>query len=193
MSNYATVSDIVTLKRPLSAVEQTRAEALIPLVCDAIRYEAQKVGKNFDEMVYVSKLGTQYDTFDGNGTKRVFELTDKPVEVLFASVNGAEVNYTLSGNNIEFENVPDVNSEVMIAYTYRILLSKAKAVVADVIMRELNTPATQMPATQYSESAGNVSQSYTIPNSSGRIALWASDLKSLGLKRQKIGSISMMR
>ena len=67
----------------------------------------------------------------------------------------------------------------------------AKAVTVDVVMRELNTPGTQVPATQYSESAGSVSTSYSLPNGSGRIALWPSDLKSLGFRRQQIGSLPL--
>ena len=66
-----------------------------------------------------------------------------------------------------------------------------KAVTCDVVMRELNTPGTQVPATQYSESAGSVSTSYSLPNGSGRIALWPSDLKSLGFRRQLIGSLPL--
>jgi len=128
MADYATVQDIIGLKRSLTAEEQTRAAALIPIVCDCIRYEASKVGKDFDEMI---------------------------------SLNDA-------------------------------LASVAKAVTVDVVMRELNTPGAQLPATSYSEAAGGVSQSFTLPNASGRISLWPSDLKALGLRRQKIGSISMM-
>ena len=66
-----------------------------------------------------------------------------------------------------------------------------KAVMVDVVMRELNTPGTQLPATQYAESAGSVSLSYSLPNGSGRIALWPSDLKSLGFRRQQIGSLPL--
>ena len=66
-----------------------------------------------------------------------------------------------------------------------------KAVTVDVVMRELNTPGTQLPATQYAESAGSVSLSYSLPNGSGRIALWPSDLKSLGFRRQQIGSLPL--
>ena len=51
MADYATVTDIVTLWRPLTTDETTRAEALIPIVCDSLRYEAEKVGKDLDEMV----------------------------------------------------------------------------------------------------------------------------------------------
>lgn len=47
---FATVEDISTLWRPLTADEQTRATALLPLISDALRNEASKVGKNLDEM-----------------------------------------------------------------------------------------------------------------------------------------------
>lgn len=47
---FATVEDISTLWRPLTADEQTRAAALLPLISDALRNEAVKVGKNLDEM-----------------------------------------------------------------------------------------------------------------------------------------------
>ncbi|MBQ5789495.1 MAG: hypothetical protein IIW01_04340 [Thermoguttaceae bacterium] len=77
--NYATVTDIIRLKRTLSLDEQSRAAALIPEVCDAIRYEAQKVGKNFDEMVFVSELGTQFDALTGDGDTTEFTLSDTPV------------------------------------------------------------------------------------------------------------------
>lgn len=128
-ADYATVQDIVNLKRPLTAAEQTRAGYLIPAVCNEIRYEARKVGKDFDEMI-----------------------ADNPA-----------------------------------------LADVAKAVTVDIVMRELNTPGTQVPATSYSESAGGVSQSYSLPNASGRIGLWPSDLKQLGLRRQRIGSLPLWK
>lgn len=127
MADYATVADIQSMKRTLSAAEQERAASLIPVVCDIIRYEAEKVGKDFDTMISESPY----------------------------------------------------------------LASVAKAVTVDVVMRELNTPGTQLPATSYQEAAGGVSQSYSLPNASGRIALWPSDLKALGLKRQQIGALSL--
>jgi len=51
MSDYATTSDVATLWRPMTQGETTRAAALIPIVCDSLRYEAQKVGKDLDQMV----------------------------------------------------------------------------------------------------------------------------------------------
>ena len=127
MADYATVSDIQTLKRELTTEEQRRAGALITVISAQIRAEAVKAGRNFDEMI---------------------------------------------------ESNPD-------------LAEVAKAVVADAVMRELNTPGNQLPATSYSEAAGGVSQSYSLPNASGSIKLWPSDLKALGIKRQKIGVISL--
>ena len=73
------------------------------------------------------------------------------------------------------------------------LVEVAKAVVVDTVMRELNTPGNQFPATTYSEAAGGVSQSYTLPNASGSIKLWPSDLKALGIRRQKIGVIPLWK
>ncbi len=48
--SFATVEDISTLWRPLTADEQTRAAALLPLISDALRNEATKVGKDLDQM-----------------------------------------------------------------------------------------------------------------------------------------------
>ena len=127
MAVYATVTDIQQMKRSLSAAEQERAAYLLPVVSDVIRFEASKIGKNFDDMI---------------------------------SANEALANV-------------------------------AKAVTVDVVMRELNTPGTQLPTTSYSEAAGGVSQSYSLPNASGRIALWPSDLKALGLRRQQIGALNL--
>ena len=127
MADFATVADIIHLKRALTAAETARAEYLLPVVSNIIRFEAQKVGKDAD---------------------------------------------ALAADDPYFANV-------------------VKAVTVDVVMRELNTPGTQLPATQYAESAGSVSMSYSLPNGSGRIALWPSDLKSLGFRRQQIGSLPL--
>lgn len=48
---YATIEDITILWRPLSASEQARAEALLPLVSDELRTYAKQVGKDLDGMV----------------------------------------------------------------------------------------------------------------------------------------------
>ena len=129
MSDYATIQDVINLKRSLTSEEQTRAGYLIPIISNLIRVEAQRTGRDYDQMI------------------------------------------------VETPILADV----------------AKSVTCDVVIRELNTPGTQLPATSYSEGAGGVTQSYTLPNSSGAIKLWPSDLKALGLKRQKIDSLNLMK
>lgn len=129
MSDYATVQDVINLKRPLTNDEQTRAGYLIPVISNLIRVEAMRTGRDYD---------------------------------------------------------------VMIAAT-PILADVAKSVVCDVVIRELNTPGNQLPVASYSEAAGGVSQSYSLPNSSGAIKLWPSDLKALGLRVQKIDALNLMK
>lgn len=58
MSDYATIDDVESLWRPLSEDETERATALIPVICDSLRYEAQKVGKDLDVMVEASAFLT---------------------------------------------------------------------------------------------------------------------------------------
>ena len=127
MADYATVQDIMNLKRPLTSEEMNRALYLIPMVSSLIRVKGKSVGKDIDQMV-----------------------ADDP----------------------DYANI-------------------AKSVTCDVVMRELNTPGTMLPATSYSEGAGSVSQSYSLPNSSGAIKLWPSDEKALGLRKQFLGAIDM--
>lgn len=50
---FATVEDIQRLYRPLSAAEQDRADALLPLVSDEIRVLGRNYGKNIDARIKV--------------------------------------------------------------------------------------------------------------------------------------------
>lgn len=56
MEPYATISDLTNLWRPLSEEEQARAGYLLPIVSNTLRYEAQKVGKNLDNMIADSEV-----------------------------------------------------------------------------------------------------------------------------------------
>lgn len=51
MANYATIEDVTQLWRAMSSDEEARAEALLPVVSDALRIEADKVGKDLDAML----------------------------------------------------------------------------------------------------------------------------------------------
>lgn len=54
MSNLATIEDIEALWRKMSDQETERAEHLLEIVSDSLRYEAQKVGKDLDKMIEVT-------------------------------------------------------------------------------------------------------------------------------------------
>jgi len=54
-SNYATIDDVQVLFRPLSASEQVKAEAMLPLICDALRQYAVDAGKDLDAMIEASE------------------------------------------------------------------------------------------------------------------------------------------
>ena len=56
LSAFATVQDIIDLYGPLTADEQTRAGNLLPLVSNALRFEAQKVGKDLDAMIATGEV-----------------------------------------------------------------------------------------------------------------------------------------
>ena len=129
MSDYATVQDVINLKRPLTNDEQTRAGYLIPVISNLIRVEAMRTGRDYYAMIAATPI----------------------------------------------------------------LADVAKSVVCDVVIRELNTPGNQLPVASYSEAAGGVSQSYSLPNSSGAIKLWPSDFKALGLRVQKIDALNLMK
>src|SRR5690625_4000943 len=56
MTPFATVDDLTNLWRPMTNEEQGRADALLPVVSNRLRQEADNVGKNIDEMVSDSDI-----------------------------------------------------------------------------------------------------------------------------------------
>jgi len=55
MGAFATLADVQALTgKAYTEAEQGRITALLPLVSDVLRFEAEKVGKNLDDMVYDS-------------------------------------------------------------------------------------------------------------------------------------------
>lgn len=54
MADFATVNDVIELFRPLTSAEVEKAQALLPIVCDSLRIEADKQGKDLDKMVEAS-------------------------------------------------------------------------------------------------------------------------------------------
>lgn len=62
MADFATVDDLNKLWRELKADEEERARELLKVVSDSLRYEAEKVGKDLDQMieknVYLKSVAT---------------------------------------------------------------------------------------------------------------------------------------
>lgn len=56
MEAYATVTDLANLWRPLTEEEYERANALLPVISDCLRFEAQKIGKDLDKMIAESEV-----------------------------------------------------------------------------------------------------------------------------------------
>lgn len=49
--DYATITDLFTLYRPLTDEESNKAAALLDVVSSSLREEAKKVGKDLDKMI----------------------------------------------------------------------------------------------------------------------------------------------
>ncbi|HFU4055716.1 TPA: phage Gp19/Gp15/Gp42 family protein [Streptococcus suis] len=124
VTTFATIKDLQSLWRTLKFDERDRAEALLDVVSNSLRHEAQKVGKDLDEMIAEN--------------------------LVFASV--------------------------------------VKSVTVDVVARTLMTSTDQEPMTQFNESAlgYSVSGSYLVPG--GGLFIKDSELKRLGLKKQRFGA-----
>lgn len=51
MEPFATIDDMTKLWRPMTPEETERAEELLPVVSNRLRLEAQRVGKDIDQMI----------------------------------------------------------------------------------------------------------------------------------------------
>lgn len=127
MADFATIEDLESLWRSLRQDEEVRAVSLLPVVSDSLRFEAQKVGKDLDQLVAESAT--------------------------FATV--------------------------------------VKSVTVDVVARTLMTSTDKEPMTQFTESALGYSASGSFLVPGGGLFIKESELKRLGLKRQRIGGIEL--
>lgn len=130
MSDFATLEDVAALTgKVYSESEQARLTALLADISNALRFEAEKVGKDIDEMIVKSQA--------------------------YASV--------------------------------------VKIVAVDVAVRVLRQNLDSEPMTQESQAALGYSWSgtYAIPGGGISGAIMRNDLKRLGLRRQRYGSIDL--
>ena len=125
MQSFATIEDIRALWRSMTIDEEARAEALLPIVSDSLRVEAQTVGVDLDKE---------------------------------------------SQKNRAYANV-------------------LKSVVVDVVARTLMTSTAGEPMVQESQAALGYSWSGTYLVPGGGLFIKNSELKRLGLKRQRFGVV----
>ena len=130
MNAFATLAEVMALTgKNYTSEEQARVEMLLPMVSDALRYEAEKVGKDLDTMVAASES--------------------------YASV--------------------------------------VKLVTVDVVARAMRQSQDGDPMTQESQGALGYTWSgtYAIPGGGIAAAIMRNDLKRLGLRRQRIGTVEL--
>lgn len=120
----------------------------------------------------VDDLATLWRPLNDNEKKRAAALL--PVVSASLRLEAKKV-----GKNLDFMVLEDPDlSEV------------AKSVTVDVVARTLMTSTDQEPMTQMSESAGGYSTSGTFLVPGGGLFIKKSELKRLGLRRQKVGVIN---
>lgn len=109
MSDYATVQDIIALKRELTLAEAERAEQIIPLVCDSLRFEAQKVGKDLDAMIeantYLASVARSV-TVDVVMRELMTSTEDEPMTQMTQSAGGYSISgsYLVPGGGLFIKN-----------------------------------------------------------------------------------------
>ena len=96
-SSYATVDDVTTLWRAMSADEQTRCEALLPVVSESLRQEARNVGRDLDEMIAsedVSEEVVKAVTVDVVARTLMTSTNQEPMSQMSESALGYSVSGT---------------------------------------------------------------------------------------------------
>jgi hypothetical protein len=130
MNEFATLADVMELSgKELTSDEEMRVINLLPLISDALRVEANKVGKDLDAMVEASTA--------------------------YASV--------------------------------------VKLTIVDIVVRVLRQSTDGDPMTQETQSALGYSWSgtYAVPGGGISGAIMRNDLKRLGFRRQRLGTIEL--
>ena len=97
MKPFATVEDLTNLWRPLKPEEQIRAEELLKVVSNRLRQEADRVGKDIDQMI--EEKGEVYEDVVKSVTvdivaRTLMTSTDKEPMTQFSQ---SALGYTVSG------------------------------------------------------------------------------------------------
>lgn len=105
MSDFATLVDVISLSgRTFTSDEQERITALLPLVSDALRYEAEKVGKDLDEMAEDSTYASVVKLVTVDVVMRVMRqsMESEPMSQMSQSAMGYSISgtYAIPGGGI---------------------------------------------------------------------------------------------
>ena len=73
----------------------------------------------------------------------------------------------------------------------KVLPNVVKSITVDIVARTMSTPTDETPVTQYSQSALGYTVSGTYLNAGGGIYIKQSELKALGLSKQRYGFIEL--
>ena len=97
MSDFATIDDVTLLFRSLKPDEIEKATNLIPVICDSLRNEAYKVGKDLDQMIsekpYLANVAKSV-TIDVLGRALMTSTDTEPMEQFSQSGLGYSVSGT---------------------------------------------------------------------------------------------------
>ena len=104
MTSYASIADLSDLWRDLKSSETERAEKLLEIVSDSLRYEATKVGKNLDEMIAENPaLATVAKSVTIDVTARAL-MTSTDTEPL-TQISQSALGYAVTGTYLSREEV----------------------------------------------------------------------------------------
>lgn len=102
MADFATIQDLTELWRPMTPAETDRATALLPVVSDRLRLEAENVGKDLDLMVAESTIYANVVksvTVDITSRAIKADLDQLPVTQMSESAMGYSVQQTFQVPN----------------------------------------------------------------------------------------------
>lgn len=97
MEPFATIEDINNIWRELTVDEEGRAEKLLTIISDSLRVEAEKVGKDLDEMIRKSeamKNVTKSVTVDVLARTLMTSTDSEPMTQMSQSAMGYSVSGT---------------------------------------------------------------------------------------------------
>lgn len=96
-ASYATVNDVTTLWRTMTAEEQTRCEALLPIISETLRQEARNVGRDLDMMIAAEKVSADVVkavTVDVAARTLMTSTSQEPMSQMTESAMGYSVSGT---------------------------------------------------------------------------------------------------